>query len=158
MVFLFTNSKTYKEYFVYFPWEAFKDKKIIILKSNNNAKLQPGEYAFKLHRLTSKLNIFIQYCELWQRRKSTITYLFQTNVYFGYLKDMPKLFLSLEKRFKFLERVSIRIFANSLSNRFLNMILNLLFLIEVKRLKIEIKNVDLFVLPYTGGLSPEWNF
>lgn len=158
IVFLFTNSKTYKEYLVYFPWEALRNKKIIVLKSNNNAQLKSGESAFKLCGFTSKLNIFIQYCELWRRRESTITYLFQANVYFGYIKGMPKLFLSLEKRFRFLERVFIRSCANLFLINFLNFILKLLFLLETKRLKFDIKNVDLFVLPFTGGLSPEWNF
>jgi hypothetical protein len=79
-------------------------------------------------------------------------------VYFGNLKDTPKIFWSLEKRFSFLERILIRIFSKPILNESIKKINNFFFVIESVRLKAHLQHSACILLPYTGGMSPEWDF
>jgi hypothetical protein len=159
IVILFTNSKTYKEYAAYFPWQAIQDKfNVIKLKSTKNAKLNTDDAKFRLSTITFKFSAFIHYCEMWKRRHTSSAYLYQANVYFGNLKDSPKVFWSLEKRFSFLEKLLIIIFSNLVLNKLIKNFNKFLFTMESLRFKKRFQNSTCFLLPYTGGLSPEWDF
>jgi hypothetical protein len=159
VVILFTNSKTYKEYAAYFRWQDIKEKyNVIKLKSNNNAILNIDDSRLKLSPITSKLNTFLHYCELWRRRHATITYLHQVNVYFGNQTETPKVFWSLEKRFNFLERFLVKMFSKSILNKLIKRLNVILFMIESVRFRKLFEDSICFLLPYTGGLSPEWDY
>jgi hypothetical protein len=159
VVILFTNSKTYNEYEVYFPWQAIQEKfNVVRLKSAKNTKLNIGDTKFRLSFFTSKLSVFTHYCELWKRRQTTCTFQYQAQVYFGNLKGSPKVFWSLQKRFSLLEKLLIIIFSKSFLNKSIKKLNRFFFIIESMRFKKRFQNSFCFLLPYTGGLSPEWDF
>lgn len=159
IVILFSNSKTYKEYSEYFPWDSLRNKyNIIKLKSMQNANLTRDVTKFRLSRVSSKSSTLLHYCELWRMRKINFMYEHQMNVYFGKLKDSPKIFWSLEKRFSFLEKLFIIIFSKSFFYKLIKKINVLMFVGESFKHRSRFRDSKCFLLPYTGGLSPEWDF
>ena len=156
---LFSNSKTYREYKYYFPWKLFESNfNFILAKSNKRAVVESPEIIFSLNSFVHKLCVFIHYCQLWQRRGTNIMFDFQMKMYFGKIHKTPSIFWGLDKRFSYFEKLLIRLFSQFQLLSIIKSLCNYLFKLESKKNKIDLSQIHCFLLPYTGGINPEWDY
>jgi len=116
------------------------------------------EMKIKLNFITKKLHAFLHNCMLMQRRYSTLMYLDRVRGYFPNRFEYKTIkFRNFEKR-SFIERIIITCFSNLAGIVILKFILRFFFSLENISQNKRLLDFSLFILPYTGGISAEWDF
>ena len=108
--------------------------------------------------ITQKVHALLHLCELKKRRFTSVSYLDRALGFFPDKFDSNRINLLQFKRKSLTERIFIRLFSNSFLISVIQNILNILFSLEHFFKPVPVKQFDLIVLPYTGGISAEWDF
>jgi hypothetical protein len=146
--------RQYKELFPYYE----------LSKDFNFKEFGRGKNLFKntellnLGFITRKVHALLHLCELERRKFTSISYLDRALSYVPDKFDSNRLSLMQFKKKNLLEQFIIFIFSNSFSILGIQKILNLLFKFEYLIKTVPVKQFDLIILPYTGGISAEWDF
>ena len=111
-----------------------------------------------LSSITQKVHAVLHLCELKRRRFTSVSYLDRALSYFPDKFDSNWINLLQFKKKSLPERFLISLLSNSFSVFFIQKFLNFLFYLEYFIKGVPIKIFDLIVLPYTGGISAEWDF
>lgn len=111
-----------------------------------------------LSYITQKVHALLHLCELKRRRFTSVSYLDRALGYYPDKFDTNRINLLQFKSKSWTERIFILLFSNTFLVSVIQKILNILFNFEHFFKPVPAKEFDLIVLPYTGGISAEWDF
>jgi hypothetical protein len=117
-----------------------------------------GTELLNLSFITKKVHALLHLCELKRKKFTSVSYLDRALGYFPDKFDSNRINLLQFKRKSWAERIFIPLFSNSFFVSLIQNILNMLFNLEHFFKPVPVKEFDLIVLPYTGGISAEWDF
>jgi hypothetical protein len=162
ILFYFSNIKTLNEYNELFPYKELKfitDSNILELNSSNY--YDRGKI-FKLTKLTFSVVVLLYRINQYYRRHASLLFYLQSKNFFSHTSFREKNieYISSHKQKLNLIKISlIRLLSNSFGIWFTSQILSLLYLVERRRFKYYVsEDISMIILPYTGGISPEWDF
>lgn len=112
----------------------------------------------ELNVITRKIHAFLQNCELRRKKFTTIAYLDRVNGYYPSKSSLQHIKIRSFEKKNILERVATSVFSNYGGAQLLRQIVNFLFKLESIFRANTLKKFDIFILPYTGGISVEVDF
>ncbi len=152
------NSKTRKEYLELFPFENLRANfylieinKILHTKFDENLRLEIGSITKKVHALMHK-------SEMLRRRYSSSTYWARARGYFPNRFDICLVDMGNFPKSKFKDRFFVSMFSNIIGIIILKKLLDFLFFYEYSKNNKLPKDIISLLVPYTGGISCEWDF
>jgi hypothetical protein len=158
---LISNKKTSREYFELFPFEQLAvnyDLDLLTTKDNFNSA-----YKFtvlKISLLSKRLNALIHYSQIWFRKETSLSYKLRAIGYFGTKKDKLE-FSSFQSIFyakqNFFKKVIVLIFGTSIGIKSLIHLQKSFFYFDELKNK-KLKNYNLIILPYGGGIDVNFDF
>jgi len=160
LLIFFPNNKVSGEYIELFPFNSLKGDFVFIRINGRKDQIFTDEIQLKLSLLTIKIHSLFHKSEMLRRRYSSVFYLARVRGYYPSKLDSEHIkldFLNFKKAI-LLEKILVVIFGNLFGIYLLKKFLDLLFRFEATRNMKELSNIDTIVLPYTGGISAEWDY
>jgi hypothetical protein len=114
---------------------------------------------FRISNFLRSLHALLHYCEVKRRTYTTLFYLNRATFVLG-LNPFQKKFIEIpvHKKLNLMKRILVIFLANSLGILFIRQLLHFFFYLESNTKSKELEQFRLFILPYTGGFSVEWDF
>lgn len=156
-ILIFFNTEILKkQYQELFPYKELRQK--FRVQNLTNSLTETEDLKIQLNRFTKVIHALTHNCELSYRRHSSIAYMNRSRYYqVTKIYEKQLLFVTFKKPI-FLYRLIIMLFSNTMGRRVLKYALHTLFHYEGFKLKHLLSQFDVFFLPYTGGISPEFDF
>ena len=158
---LISTTKTSREYFELFPFEQLAaNYDLDLLTTNDNFDSAYKFTVLKISSLSKRLNALIHYSQIWFRKETNLSYKLRAISYFGTKKD--KLEFSSFQNFQyakqnFFKRVIVLIFGTSIGIKSLIHLQKSFFYFDGLKNK-KLKNYNLIILPYGGGIDVNFDF
>jgi len=141
-----------------FPYSEIENIYQIVEAGAFNKEDNKITLSIRLNFITKKLHALLHNCMLMQRRYSTLMYLNRVRGYFPNRFEFKTIKFRNFKKRSFIDRLVIVSFSNLAGIIFLKLILRFFFRLENFSQTKKLLDFSLFILPYTGGISAEWDF
>ena len=158
---LISNKKTSQEYSELFPFEQLElNYDLNILTTKNNYENSNKFVIVKISSLSKRLNALIHYCQIWFRKETNLSYKLRAIGYFGsnkYKKEFSS-FQNLHKtKTNLVKKVLVLTFSTSMGITSLVYLQKIFFNFDRLRNR-KLKNYNLVILPYGGGIDVYFDF
>jgi hypothetical protein len=146
-----------RQYKELFPYKELSNK-FIFQEFGPSGNFLQNTHNLKLNPITRRVHAFLQNSELRRRKYATIFYLDRVNGYYPNKSSLQHIRIRYFEKKNFLEQVFTLVFSNYYGSLFLKKLLNLLFRFESFFKDDLLNHFDVYILPYTGGISVESDF
>ena len=155
----FPNSKVRKEYEEMFPYKKMKsDFQFVTLTKNLINKSSINELDLNLNSITRGIHALMHKCEMLRKRYATTAYLSRARGYYPSKFDSGHIEFGPYPKAKHLKRLLVMLLSNQIGVLLLRKLIMIFFHFENRRWCNKPKNLHCILLPYTGGISVEWDF
>ena len=160
LLIFFPNKKVSGEYIEMFPFEILKKEFDFFGINNREHNLFLKKIPLKLSILTKKTHALLHQAEMLRKRNASVYYTARIRGEYPSRFDSQHIKIPFHdfKKATFFKRVQVKFFSTIFGVLILKKIVIILFKLEnffsIKLLK----EVNCIVLPYTGGISVEWDF
>jgi hypothetical protein len=160
LLIFFPNRKVSGEYIEMFPFEMLKKEFDFFGINNREHNSFLKEIPLKLSLLTKKTHALMHQAEMLRRRNASVYYMARIRGEFPSRFDSQHIKIPFHefKKATFFKRVQVKFFSTIFGVLILKKIVIILFKLENFFSPKLLKEVNCIVLPYTGGISVEWDF
>jgi hypothetical protein len=156
----FPNNKVSGEYLELFPFKELSDDYEFYRINGRKEKFFLDKLSFNLSIFTIKINALMHKSEMYRKRYSSVFYWARIRGFYPSRLDIQNVKVNFMtfKRSKFLEKFLVQLFGNIFGVLFLKKLNIFLFIFEEIKYRTYLNNFSFIILPYTGGISAEWDF
>jgi len=153
----FLNSNVRRDYLDLFPFKKLSNYEFIEIGFYHDG-LFDEQINFRVSSLTRKTHAFLHKCQMLNRRYSSVLYFARVRGYFPNRLDTRHINVGKIIKANFLQHFLVSSMSSVIGIKLLEKIVILCFIFEKLKSRNLPKNISVVMLPYTGGISPEWDF
>lgn len=158
------NRKVNKEYRELFPIsQLIKSYRLVYIYGVTNFSQGENFKQLRFYKLTRTFHALLHFSTMWYKKFSSLSYKLRAFQYFGTKQNVSSTSNWLVyngRRHPFIIRLIVYSFGNYVGVFLLRKIMRIIFKLESKKNhnNLDFQNVTTIILPYTGGISLEFDF
>jgi hypothetical protein len=152
----FLNSNVRRDYLDLFPFKELSSHEFIEIGLYHDGSFDE-QINFQVSSFTRRIHAYLHKCQMLGRRYSSVMYFARVRGYFPNRLDTRHINVGKFIKASFLEHLLVASLSSVIGIKLLEKIVTLCFIFEKFKSRHLPKNISVVILPYTGGISSEWD-